>query len=173
MGKVREDRSFRQSCLDEIVDSAYQIGIEFTDFFLTTDDPIRRRTNLTNVPIKELEELKRSGIEYSIEFFVQEAEMGDDGGISGHSGVGIFRQGCIIPKMTLPEGYFEKPIGQTRNPNYDSEKATFYEGVKLVGIQLRDKYQRLFEQDTVAWRQSLEEWEKIPNVEWERRNREN
>ena len=134
---------------------------------------MKEYTHTTNIPVKTLEGLKREDRRYSIEFFVQEAEMGGDGGITGHSGVGIFYEGSIIPKKSLPEGFISKRVGKTRNPNYDSQRASFYEGVKEVDSQLQAKYEGLFEADLKVLRKQLEQWEKTPMSEWERRNQEN
>lgn len=142
-------RRSRLLCLREIVARAKANGIELTENLLTVSESVEKYSRFTNIPINALQNLKTQGTKYTMEFFV------------GH-------------RKCVPEGYFDRAIGETKNQEFELQKKMFHSQVCQVNVQLSSKFAQLTAElqkpRLQAWKEELDKWEHVSMEEWERRN---
>ncbi|MBS3141769.1 hypothetical protein J4464_00085 [Candidatus Woesearchaeota archaeon] len=107
-------RSLRRECLDEILNAAAQAGITLTTVNIDHTKVYRYGT-VNNSARMALEAVRRTGVPYTLEFFVQEQKE---------------MRYSPQPIDPLPEGYIPIPIGKAINTNYERRKAEFSEQLK-------------------------------------------
>lgn len=164
--KAWDDRKLRKECLEELLQTAKQQGIELTTSCISTHIEDPEYTGLDNSARKRLEEIKKQKTPYSIEVYVREIR---ERWVVNRTG---YRVNTVWVSQETPKNSFK--IGSAINKDYDIQlqeydaEITELENKGIIKLpdtdkeiaELREKYA-----------QNHNEWEETPMSAWEKQGR--
>jgi hypothetical protein len=164
-----KQRRLRKKCLDEILGEAEKQGINLTYTYLDDDkqEVIRNKARIC------LEEFKKQGCGYTLDFFVQDKnctlnwvrhDIKHGNGSMVFSGYWLYGPMNVSP---IPEGFIEEPIGETINPRYNDYSEKLLKIYEEVEQRRRSREEKNLEKDKIGveeaedYKYKIQEQEKL------------